>query len=63
MGNGYWWVEGILGVLLIIAPFFEHLRRPAAWTDVIFGILFVIWALVGYYSLGGRTPAEVRRAA
>ncbi len=54
MRYGYWWIEGMLGVLLIIAPFagrFTELRA-ALYTDVILGILLVIWALVGYLTVG-----------
>lgn len=54
MRYGYWWIEGLLGVLLIIAPFVEHFRelRVATYTDVILGFLLVIWALVGYLYMG-----------
>ena len=58
MRYGYWWIEALLGVILIVAPFagkFTELR-PASYTDVIVGALLVVWALVGYSYLGHGTP-------
>jgi len=58
MRYGYWWIEALLGVVLIVAPFagkFMELH-PASYTDVIVGVLLVVWALVGYWNLGVRTP-------
>lgn len=54
MRYGYWWIEGLLGVVLIVAPFvgkFTELH-PASYTDVIIGVLLVVWAIVGYRLLG-----------
>jgi hypothetical protein len=54
MRYGYWWIEGLLGVALVAAPFagkFTMLHLEA-YTDVIVGILLVVWALVGYWFLG-----------
>jgi zinc transporter ZupT len=55
MRYGYWWIEALLGVALIVAPFVEKFVqfRPATYTDVILGILLVVWAVVGYWLLGG----------
>lgn len=54
MRNGYWWVEALLGLLLIVAPFFWRFTefRAATYTDVILGILVIVWALVGYRLIG-----------
>jgi hypothetical protein len=55
MWGGYWWIEGLLGVALVVAPFvgkFTMLHREA-YTDVIAGVLLVVWALVGYWFMGG----------
>ncbi len=57
MRYGYWWIEALLGVALIVAPFagkFTELR-PASYTDVGVGVLLVVWALVGYWYVGGKT--------
>ncbi len=54
MRYGYWWIEALLGVVLIIAPFagkFTELRT-AAYTDVIVGALLLVWAVVGYWYIG-----------
>lgn len=54
MRYGYWWIEALLGVTLIVAPFvgkFTELH-PASYTDVVIGVLLVVWALVGYRFLG-----------
>ncbi len=54
MQYGYLWIEALLGVVLILAPFvgkFAQLRS-ATYTDVILGILLLVWAVVGYWSLG-----------
>ena len=56
MRYGYWWIEALLGVVLIGAPFvgkFTELH-PASYTDVAIGVLLVVWALVGYWFLGGE---------
>ena len=55
MRYGYWWIEALLGVALVLAPFVGKFVqfRTATYTDVILGILLVIWAVVGYWSLGG----------
>ena len=53
MRYGYWWIEALLGVVLIVAPFagkFTQLH-PASYTDVVIGVLLVAWALVGYWFL------------
>ena len=62
MGNGYWWVEALLGLLLIVAPFFWRFTefRVATYTDVILGILVIVWALVGYRLIGGAKPRDIR---
>jgi hypothetical protein len=62
MRYGYWWIEGLLGVALVAAPFvgkFTMLHREA-YTDVIAGILLVVWALVGYWYVGGVKSQGVR---
>jgi SPW repeat-containing protein len=50
MFTGYWWLEALWGVLLIIAPFVEKFSnvRAASYTSVILGIVVLIWAIVGY---------------
>jgi hypothetical protein len=58
----YWWIEALIGALLIVAPFaekFAQVKGPT-YTDVIAGILLVVWALVGYYFLGEMPYQEVR---
>jgi hypothetical protein len=54
MRYGYWWIEALLGVVLIAAPYVAHFTalRAALYTDVIVGAVLVIWALVGYLTLG-----------
>jgi hypothetical protein len=56
MRYGYWWIEGLLGVVLIVAPFAGKFTalHPASYTDVVIGVLLVAWALVGYRFLGER---------
>jgi len=56
MRYGYWWIEALLGVILIVAPFVERFTelRAALYTDVIVGILLLVWALVGYWSMGEK---------
>ncbi len=55
MRYGYWWIEALLGVVLIGAPFVGKFTalHPASYTDVVIGVLLVVWALVGYWLLGG----------
>ena len=50
MFTGYWWLEALWGVLLIIAPFVEKFSevRAAEYTSVILGLVVMIWAIVGY---------------
>ena len=50
----YWWIETLLGAVLIVAPFVGKFAafRPSTYTDVIVGVLLVAWALVGYWLLG-----------
>ena len=50
MFTGYWWLEALWGVLLIIAPFVENFSevRAAEYTSVILGLVILIWAIVGY---------------
>jgi len=57
MRYGYWWIEALLGAVLIVAPFAGKFTglRSASYTDVIVGILVLVWALVGYSYLGART--------
>ena len=54
MRYGYWWVEALLGVVLIVAPFVGRFTmfHPASYTDVVIGVVLVAWALVGYWFLG-----------
>ncbi len=52
--RGYWCVEGSLGILLALTPLVEHAGRAARYTDVAFGALLVIWALVGHATLHDR---------
>jgi len=55
MRTGYWWIAGLLGVGLVAAPFVGKFTmfRLEAYTDVIAGIVLVVWALVGYWYVGG----------
>jgi hypothetical protein len=50
MFTGYWWLEALWGVLLIIAPFVEKFSdvRAASYTSVILGSVVLIWSIVGY---------------
>jgi uncharacterized membrane protein len=62
MRYGYWWIQGLLGALMILAPFvekFSDLKAPT-YTDVVLGIVVVIWALVGYWSMGEIKTQGVR---
>ncbi len=56
MRYGYWWIEGLLGAALIVAPFVGRFTElhPASYTDVVIGVLLVVWALVGYRFLGEK---------
>ncbi len=58
MRYGYWWIEALLGIVLIIAPFVGKFAafHKASYTDVVVGILLVVWALIGYRFLGEITP-------
>ena len=60
MRTGYWWIEGLLGAALVAAPFVGHftMLHREAYTDVIAGSLLVVWALVGYWYVGGM---QIRR--
>ena len=57
---GYWWVEAMMGVALILAPFAEHLPRRSTptLTDVISGIAPVGWAMVGAWQVGDEASRE-----
>ena len=58
MRHGYWWMEALFGVVLIVAPFVGKftMLHPASYTDVVIGVLLVVWALVGYRLLGEANP-------
>jgi len=58
MRHGYWWIEMLLGVALIVAPVVEKFTRvhPAAYTDLGVGVGLVAWALIGYWMMGGMSP-------
>ncbi len=60
MRYGYWWIEALLGVVLIIAPFVGKFTvlRTATYTDVVAGVLLLVWALVGYWYLGDMNGRE-----
>ena len=63
--QGYWWVEAMLGVVAILAPFAAHVSgRPLpTLTDVIAGILLLGWACFGAWHLGYeafRRPPQTR---
>jgi hypothetical protein len=60
---GYWWVEAMLGVALILAPFAEHLPRRSTptLTDVIAGIVLVGWAMFGAWQFGDEPSREPAR--
>jgi hypothetical protein len=62
MRYGYWWIEALVGVYLILAPFAEKFAQVKAptYTDVIAGILLVVWALVGYHFLGEWQAQETK---
>jgi hypothetical protein len=62
MRYGSWWIEALLGALLIIAPFVEKFSelKAATYTDVVLGIVVLIWALVGYRSMGEMKTQGVR---
>ncbi len=62
MGNGYWWIEALVGAFLILAPFAEKFAQVKAptYTDVIAGVLLVVWALVGYSFLGELPSQEAK---
>jgi len=60
MRYGYWWIEGLLGVVLILAPFVGRFSsiHPASYTDVIVGILLVVLAIASMQILG-KTDSEM----
>ncbi len=62
MRYGYWWVEALLGVLLIISPVVVKFTElwAAAYADVVLGLAVVIWALVGYWSMVEMKSPGVR---
>ncbi len=70
MRYGYFWMESVVGVLLIISPFVEgfyRLSTEAAWTNVVLGILLLIWSAIGYFwhtselhDMGGQEPHPAR---
>lgn len=57
--RGYWCVEGTLGLVLALVRLVEHAGRTARYTDLGFGALFVIWALIGHALLGARLRTAV----
>ena len=65
MRYGYWWIEALLGVVLIVAPVVGRFTglHPASYTDVIVGILLLVWDLVGYSYLGEKNPGMHRHRA
>ncbi len=58
----YWWIEALIGALLIVAPFAEKFAQVKAptYTDVIAGIVLVVCALVGYYFVGEMSSQEAK---
>jgi hypothetical protein len=62
MRNGYWWIEGLLGLVMILAPFVEKFTelKAATYTDVVLGMVVVTWALVGYWSMGDMKTRGMR---
>ncbi len=62
MRSGYWWIEALLGLLLIVAPFMWRITefRAATYSDVILGILVIAWAVVGYRLIGDWVSRDTR---
>ena len=64
MRYGYWCVQALLGVALIVAPIVERFTsfHRASYTDVILGAAIIVWALVGYdrmhHDLSGVHPVR-----
>ena len=52
MRSWYWCIEGLIGALLLIAPFVERFTQQpmALFTDVFLGILVMFWAAVGDFN-------------
>ncbi len=63
MRHGYWWIQLLLGVVLIVAPVAERFTKvhPAAYTDLGVGAVIVVWALIGYWLMGGMPPERRHR--
>jgi hypothetical protein len=55
MRYGYW-VDAVLGVILIVAPYVGKFAqdRAALYTAVAVGVLLLVWALIGYVNPGGQ---------
>ena len=56
-----YWVQGLLGVILILSPYVEKfaMDRAALYTDVIIGVVIVILALIGLL-FSARSPVMTR---
>jgi drug/metabolite transporter (DMT)-like permease len=55
-----WWIQALLGVVLIVAPFVGRFSsiHPASYTDVIVGVLLVVLAIASMQILG-ETDSEM----
>ncbi len=55
MRYGYW-VDVVLGLILIVSPYVGKFTQDhtALYTDVVVGILLVLWGIVSYLNPGQR---------
>ena len=58
MRYGYW-IDVILGLILIGAPYAANFAQDhhAFYTDVVVGILLVVWGIVSYLGPGEKVEA------
>ncbi len=55
MWYGYW-IDALLGLILMVAPFVANFAQDhaALYTDVGMGILLLPWAIGSYFMPGGK---------
>ncbi len=62
MRYGYW-IDAILGLVLIVSPYVGKFAQDhtALYTDVVVGILLVVWAIISYLNPGQKVE-EMRHS-
>ncbi len=62
MRYGYW-INAVLGLVLIVSPYVGKFTQDhtALYTNVVLGILLVLWSIVGYLN-PGRKVEDIRHS-